>query len=271
MPVAFLTHGGGPWPVIDTALPGRPDGERAALRAHLGGVHRLLPATPKALVVVSAHWEAVVPTVMSSAQPPMFFDYGGFSSAAYELSWPAPGSPALADRVRRLLAGSGFSTAEDRTRGFDHGTFVPLMLAFPGADVPVVQLSLIAGLDAKEHLRMGRALEPLRDEGVLVVGTGNSFHNMGALRAAIRGEPSTAREDATTFDEWLRIAVTGAPATRDELLGRWQDAPSGRQAHPREEHLLPLMVVAGAAGTDAGVVTWSGTFAGMKVTSFHFG
>ena len=271
MPVAFLTHGGGPWPIVDIGVPGRPDDERGSLLKHLGDVRHLMPTPPKALVVISAHWEAPVPTVMSAAYPPMLFDYSGFPPEAYALTWPAPGSPGLAARVRDLLARSGFSTGEDTKRGFDHGTFIPLKVAFPNADVPVVQLSLIAGLDAKDHLKMGRALAPLRDEGVFIIGTGNSFHNLGALRAAMRGSAQGPRDQAATFDAWLRATVTATPAARDERLGNWQDAPFGRQAHPREEHLVPLMVVAGAAGRDAGVVTWSGSFVGMKVSSFHFG
>ena len=181
--------------------------------------------------------------------PPLLYDYYGFPQEAYALKWPAPGNPVLAARVRELLAGAGFSTAEDAARGYDHGTFVPLKVAFPAADIPAVQLSLIEGLDADEHLKMGHALAPLRDEGVLIVGTGNTFHNLSAFRSAMQGG-GQARERAAQFDAWLQTAVSAEPNVRDEQLRDWARAPFSREAHPREEHLIPLLVVAGAAGAD---------------------
>jgi aromatic ring-opening dioxygenase catalytic subunit (LigB family) len=267
-PVAFVSHGGGPWPILDVAFPQE---ERASLLQHLRDVSRLSAAAPKALIVISAHWEEPVPTVMSSAKPSILYDYYGFPPEAYTLTWPAPGSPVLAGRVRELLAGGGFATAEDAGRGYDHGTFVPMKVAFPEADIPVVQLSLIQGLDASEHLKMGHALAPLRDEGVLVVGTGNTFHNLQALRASMQGAAPGARERAATFDDWLQAAVTGESTARDDALRSWEKAPFARFAQPREEHLLPLMVVAGAAGGDRGVTTWSGSMAGLRGSAFRFG
>lgn len=262
MPVAFLPHGGGPWATVDLGIP---EQEIDSMKAYLEKVRHLPAAPPKALVVVSAHWEEPVPTVMSSDKPPMLYDYYGFPPEAYRITWPAPGDAKLAARVRELLGGAGFETAEDAARGFDHGTFVPLMITYPEAKIPVVQLSLKRGLDAREHLAMGRALAPLRDEGVFVVGSGNTFHNLRVF-----GAPS-AREGSAKFDEWVRAAATAAPERRDEELAAWEKAPYARFCHPREEHLLPLMVVAGAAGSDPGVTTWSGTFMGMKVSGFHFG
>jgi aromatic ring-opening dioxygenase catalytic subunit (LigB family) len=268
MPVAFVSHGAGPWPLLDVAFP---QTERASLLGHLRDLARLSTTVPKALVVISAHWEAPVPTVISSPRPPLLFDYSGFPPEAYAITWPAPGDPVLAARVRALLGGAGFTTAEDRERGYDHGTFVSMKVAFPEADVPVVQLSLIEGLDPGEHLKMGRALAPLRDEGVLIVGTGNTFHNLQVFRQAMQGSASGARERAAAFDTWLQAAVTAAPAARSENLERWDEAPSARFAQPREEHLLPLMVAAGAAGTDRGVTTWSGSLAGLRGSGFRFG
>lgn len=227
---------------------------------------RALPSTPpKALLVVSAHWEEPVPTVLSSAQPPLLYDYYGFPPEAYRLQWPAPGQPVLAARVRELLSRAGFDSAEDRERGYDHGTFVPLKLAYPDADVPVVQLSLKQGLDAREHLALGRALAPLRDEGVFLLGSGNTFHNLRAFR-----DPR-ARPGAAEFDRWLQAATTAEPEQRDQQLAGWASAPFARFSHPREEHLIPLMFCAGAAGDDRGVTTWSGTFGGVAVSAFHFG
>ena len=268
MPVAFVAHGGGPYPILEL---GFPRDERTSLLKHMREVRDVSGATPKALLVVSAHWEAAVPTVMSSAKPPLLYDYYGFPPEAYTLTWPAPGNPALASRVRGLLAGAGFATAADPERGFDHGTFVPLKVAFPEADIPVVQLSLIQGLDANEHLKMGRALAPLREEGVFIIGSGNSFHNMSAFRNQMKGPVPEAQERAAKFDGWLQTAVTAQPTARDEQLRIWAQAPFGRYAHPQEEHLIPLMVVAGAAGADRGVTTWSGSLAGLAISAFRFG
>jgi aromatic ring-opening dioxygenase catalytic subunit (LigB family) len=263
MPVVFLPHGGGPWPFVDLGFPDSED--FTDLAKYLRGVHALPKTPPRAVLVISAHWEERVPTVMTSPKPPLLFDYYGFPKASYELTWPAPGDPALAARVRELLGAAGFESAADAERGFDHGTFVPLKLTYPNADVPVVQLSLVAGLDPEQHLALGRALAPLRDEGVFIVGSGMSFHNLRAFR-----DPR-ARPIAEAFDAWLRDAATREPADRDRALARWTDAPSARLAHPREEHLLPLHVIAGAAGADRGVLGFGGTFAGLRLSAYHYG
>ena len=261
-PTAFIPHGGGPWPFVDMGIP---QSELEPLATYLRSLPDLPPEPPRALLVVSAHWEEPVPTVMTSEAPDMLFDYYGFPDAAYELQWPAPGSPVLAERVRELLGQNGFETAEDPTRGYDHGAFVPLMLPYPEGELPVVQLSLKAGLDPVEHLAMGRALAPLRDEGVFIIGSGMSFHNMRALR-----NPALAAS-GPTFDRWLQQTITASPAERADRLANWASAPAARAAHPREEHLLPLMLVAGAAMDDVGVVGWSGHSMGWKLSAAHFG
>jgi len=263
MPVVFLPHGGGPWPFVDLNF-----GEKAELddlAAYLRSVRDLPARPPRALLVISAHWEEAVPTVTTAERPPMLYDYYGFPPASYEIRWPAPGDPALAARVRALLEGAGFATAADPQRGFDHGTFVPLKLAWPEAEVPTVQLSLQRGLDPATHLAMGRALSPLRDEGILIVGSGMTYHNLRA------GFGPRMRPVAEAFDAWLREAATAAPEAQDRLLRAWTEAPMARPAHPREEHLLPLMVCAGAAGADRGRVAWNGTFAGMRLSAYHYG
>src|SRR5690606_7776586 len=195
MPVIFLPHGGGPWPFVDVF--GGPDAW-ASLLAYLQALPDTLPAPPRAVVIVSAHWEESRPTVMSAARPPMLYDYYGFPPESYTIQWPAPGEPALAARVRALLDAAGIESGEDAERGFDHGTFVPMKVAWPDADVPTVQLSLVRGLGPGTHLRVGRALAPLRDEGVLIVGSGMSYHNMRGFGTA-RGE-----QDAERFDAWLQ-------------------------------------------------------------------
>lgn len=263
MPVLYVPHGGGPWPFVDVGFGS--DAELAALSAYIRGIATVSPEKPRAILVVSAHWEAPVATVTSSAAPPLELDYYGFPPAAYEITWPAPGSPALATRVRGLLTETGIASAEDAERGFDHGAFVPLKLAFPEADVPTVQLSLLRGLDAPTHIALGAALTPLREEGVLIVGSGMTFHNMNTL-ASPRSRPV-----AEAFDAWLRDAATAAPADRNYQLERWTEAPFARLAHPREEHLLPLMVAAGAAGDDRARTAFEGSLMGLRISGYAFG
>ena len=215
-------------------------------RAFLETLPDSLPERPRAMVVVSGHWEERVPTVGTLEHPGLIYDYYGFPPETYKLHWPAPGSPEVALRAAELLKQSGLPVASDSARGFDHGIFVPLKVAFPGADIPVVPLSLARSLDPALHLAVGRALAPLRDEGVLIIGSGMSFHN---LRAYLQKD--TLKRSAE-FDEWLTQAISRPNAERDALLNKWRDSPSALFAHPREEHLIPLMVAAGAGGDDAG-------------------
>jgi len=262
MPTVYIPHGGGPWPFVDLPMFDRREVE--SLAKYLRSLSASLPQKPKAILVVSAHWEAKVPTVMTAAQPPILYDYYGFPPASYQITWPAPGSPALAARVQKLLGAAGIATASDAERGFDHGTFIPLKLSYPDADIPTIQLSLKAGLDPAEHLAIGHALSPLRDEGVLIVGSGMSYHNM-------RGFGGRGRADAEAFDAWLESAIAATPRDRARHLEGWAHAPSAREAHPREEHLLPLMVVAGAAGADLGRNVFRDLFAGTRVSAVQFG
>jgi aromatic ring-opening dioxygenase catalytic subunit (LigB family) len=162
------------------------------------------------------------------------------------------------------LSHAGFASAVDPKRGLDHGVFVPFLLIYPHADVPVLQMSLQRSLDPALHLALGRALAPLRDRGVLIVGSGMSYHNLAALFSGGGGAAASA------FDDWLTSAVHD-PAARDAELTRWRHAPGGRESHPREEHLIPLMVAAGAGGQDPGVRTFSGSIAGKAISGFQFG
>jgi aromatic ring-opening dioxygenase catalytic subunit (LigB family) len=260
MPVLYLPHGGGPWPFADLRFSSPSENE--TLTEYLESVGKL--TKPRALLVVSAHWEAPTPTVMTGERPPLYFDYYGFPPETYRLTWPAPGDPQLAARTRELLTKGGLPSADDAERGFDHGTFVPLKVAFPAADIPTVQLSLKSGLDPAEHLAIGRALAPLRDEGVLIVGSGMSYHNM-------RGFGGAGLTASQAFDAWLCETTVLAADVRNRRLTSWTNAPSARQAHPREEHLMPLMVVAGAAGVDRGRVAFEGSFSGVRISAHHFG
>jgi aromatic ring-opening dioxygenase catalytic subunit (LigB family) len=200
----------------------------------------------------------------------MLYDYYGFPPEAYRVEWPAPGAPEVAQEVRALLEKAGIASAEDAERGFDHGVFVPLKLGYPNADVPTLQLSLVRGLEPARHIAIGRALEPLREQGVFIVGSGMSYHNMRGLLAAAEGAP-TPKDESKAFDAWLEQALS-APADRREreLLG-WEGAPRARACHPREEHLIPLHVIAGAAGNDAASLPYRDVVMGVHLSSVHFG
>jgi aromatic ring-opening dioxygenase catalytic subunit (LigB family) len=227
-----------------------------------------LPAEPRALLVISGHWEEPAFTAGAAAQPKLIFDYSGFPEHTYQLTWPAPGDPELAARVARMLAEAGLPAAMDPNRGFDHGVFVPLKVAFPEARIPVATLSLAANRDGKLdpalHLAAGRALAPLRDEGVLIVASGMSFHN---LRGYL--QPQTP-ERACAFDAWLNRAVGSPAAERDALLAAWRSAPFAAYAHPREEHLIPLFVAAGAGGDAPGKRIFGDEPMGAAISAYRF-
>jgi len=266
LPTLFIPHGGGPCFFMDPP----PNDPHAwdGMATYLRGIASLLPAKPRAILVISAHWETPRPTVMTAGRPSMLFDYYGFPEHTYKLDYPAPGSPELASRVRALLAGAGIASDVDDARGYDHGVFVPFLLMFPDADIPVVQLSLRADLDPAAHVAIGRALAPLRDEGVLIVGSGMSYHNLRRFWSTDVQDVEGAR----AFDAWLAETVESADASaREANLVAWANAPGARTAHPRSEHLLPLMVAAGAGGADAGHRAYSDRVFGKAVSGFRFG
>ena len=262
LPTYFLSHGGGPWPFMLDQYGGRYD----ALLASLQDIPRQLGVTPAAVLVVSAHWEGPEFLISSSAQPTMIYDYSGFPAHTYEVQYRAPGSPALAARVKTLLDGAGLAASLDPQRGFDHGTFSALYPIYPEAGVPVVQLSLKHGYAALTHVQAGRALAALRGEGVLIVGSGLSYHNLRQFGAG-------GGHASHQFDAWLRQTMALAPPERLAQLLEWDQAPAARQAHPYEDHLLPLMVALGAAEQEtAATVYHEDTFFGaLAVSSFRFG
>lgn len=260
-PVLFLPHGGGPCFFMDW-----PDTwDRMA--AYLRGLAATLPRRPDAILAVSGHWETAVPTVTSAPHPQLIYDYYGFPAHTYRLRYPAPGSPDLAARVRALLDAAGIANAEDPARGFDHGVFIPFMLAFAQADIPIVELSLCRDMNAEAEMQVGAALRPLRDQNVLIAATGMTYHNLAHFMAPDPASDAAAR----AFDDWLAQAVEAPPKERCEGLLHWDRAPGALQCHPRPEHLLPLMVAAGAAGQDPGRRDYSDTIMGKALSGFRFG
>ena len=263
LPTYFISHGGGPWPWIKDQMPG----DLSRLEASLQAIPIELGTDPVAILAVSGHWEEPEFTVQTNPNPPMLYDYGGFPEFTYHLSYPAPGAPNVAARVGELLSQAGIPTRFDDQRGFDHGVFAPLFVAYPAADVPILQLSIKQGYDPAVHLATGRALAPLRDEGVLIVGSGLSYHNLRAFGSA--GAPASR-----DFDRWLTRALVDAPIEdRTDLLLDWEQAPSARASHPTADHLIPLMVAVGAAEFESGVRTYhQDDFMGsVTASSFRFG
>ncbi len=237
--VLYLSHGGGPLPLLN-------DSGHQAMIAFMNELPKVL-RRPEAILVISAHWEESMPTLLGSAHPPMLYDYYGFPPETYQVNYPAPGAPGLALQLARQLHEQGFSAEIDPRRGFDHGTFIPLMLIYPKADIPVIQLSLCKGLDPQAHLQLGKALQELLRENILIIGSGQSFHNLYEF---------SQRSDAVDpqnedFQDWLAEICDPAmsESERQQRLIAWKEAPNSRYCHPREEHLLPLHVCQGLAET----------------------
>nr|WP_316653543.1 class III extradiol ring-cleavage dioxygenase [uncultured Gellertiella sp.] len=270
LPVYFIPHGGGPWPFMDVPKDADGKGPWDELGAFLRGLSTDIGHKPKAVLVVSGHWEKEpVVTVSTAARPGMLFDYYNFPPHTYELSYPAPGAPDIARHIQAVLAEAGIQSRGDENRGFDHGVFVPFMLIYPEADVPLVMISLDNDLSADTHLKLGAALEKLRDEDILIVGSGMSYHNMRKFRS---DDPDHVAE-AIRFDRWLTDAVENPDAgTRNEQLGQWSGNPDARACHvPDHDHLVPLFVAAGAAGKDAGRKIFETHFLGKPYSAYKFG
>jgi len=262
-PVLYLPHGGGPMPLLD-------DPAQAGLTRFLKNLPQTF-TTPDAIVLISAHWEAPQPAVSADANPGLLFDYYGFPSQCYRFTWPAPGSPRLASRIAALLEDAGIPGMQNIERGFDHGVFVPMLLMYPEADIPCVQLSLIEGLDAESHVQLGLALRSLRSENVAIIGSGMSFHNMRALFA---GEREDLRKASDEFSDWLVQAMTDPTIENVERMGsmvKWRQAPYAQFCHPREEHLLPLHVCLGVAGGEKAVLLFDEPLMGHRVAGFGWG
>jgi aromatic ring-opening dioxygenase catalytic subunit (LigB family) len=263
LPTYFVSHGGGPWPWMKEQYGAAYD----RLEASLVDIRRQAGARPRAVLVVSSHWETEGFMVSSNPAPGMIYDYGGFPPHTYQIRYPAPGDPQLAARVAELLIAAGHETGLDPERGLDHGTFSMLRPIYPEADVPVVQLSIRHGYDPAVHLAAGRALAPLRDEGVLIIGSGLSFHNLRQF-----GPGGALASHA--FDAWLQhVLLELSPSDRERAMLSWSEAPYARHAHPREDHLVPLWVALGAAEQEQAACVYheEAFFGALTVSSFRFG
>jgi 4,5-DOPA dioxygenase extradiol len=238
--IIYFSHGGGPLPILG-------DPSHKAMIDFMTALPSRLPR-PDAIVVVSAHWEEPRATLLGAQHPPMFYDYYGFPDEAYEIQYPAPGSPELASRIAGLLNANNIPAQIDPERGFDHGHFIPLKMMYPQADIPSIQLSLLRGLNPQAHIALGKALQPLLGENIQVIGSGFSYHNLRAFMWQEMDQPDLAND---AFQDWLIQTIAGSlpEPEREKRLIEWEKAPSARYCHPREEHLLPLHVCQGMAGT----------------------
>jgi aromatic ring-opening dioxygenase catalytic subunit (LigB family) len=257
-PSLFIPHGGGPCFFM-------PDPSHIwdGMAAFLKNIVAILPDRPKAIIVVSGHWETEGFAFTGAPHPELIYDYHGFPSETYQLRYDVPGAPLLAAHAAQLLQNFGLTASVDPTRGLDHGVFVPLKLVFPDADIPLIEMSVEQDLDPALHVAAGRALAPLRDEGVLIIGSGMSFHNMRGYGDTSATAPSQA------FDQWLTRAIEQPGDARAIALDTWADAPGGRFAHPNAEHLLPLMVAAGASES-AGACIYNELVMKTEISAFRF-
>ena len=237
--ILFLSHGGGPMPLLG-------DSGHKEMVDSLKDIATKIKK-PSAIIVISAHWESSTPTITYAKNPELIYDYYGFPAEAYDIKYPCPGEPLLAEQIQSVLKDSGQSSQLDQQRGFDHGLFIPLKIMFPEADIPCVQLSLVNTLDPAQHITIGQALQNVDYDNLLIIGSGFSFHNMRAFFSPNTKESQTLNE---SFESWL-VDTLSNPAIneqeRQQQLIEWNQAPSARHCHPREEHLLPLHVCYGAA------------------------
>ena len=235
-PALFVSHGA-PTIVIDDT----------PARHFLTGLKGGLPAKPAAIVLISAHHDEPLASITSAAQPGTFHDFGGFPEELYRMRYPAPGSPDLALRISGLLQGTGIANRLDPERGFDHGTWTPLILAWPEADIPVVQVSINSRETPEYHYRLGQALEALRDENILIIGSGAITHNLHAFFRGGYSATSAAQPWVTDFLDWLDANLLAGD--HKAVLHAIGQAPHGADNHPTMDHILPLFVALGAGGS----------------------
>lgn len=263
LPTFFIPHGGGPCFFMDWTM--GPANTWHGMASWLEQLASTLTERPKSILIISAHWEEDDVTIIDTLKHSLLYDYSGFPEHTYQLKYDVPASPELARKVHNLLAEANIPSRFEQNRGLDHGVFIPLKLVYPEADIPLVQISLTKDLSADAHIALGQALAPLREEGVLIIGSGMSYHNL-------RHFDRTGAESSISFDNWLVNTVTSTDSfSRNQKLSHWENAPAARLAHPRAEHLIPLMVAAGAGGDDVGKQIYSERVNGLAISAFQFG
>jgi aromatic ring-opening dioxygenase catalytic subunit (LigB family) len=260
LPTYYLSHGGGPWPWIPE------------MREYFSALEVALKQTiidhgekPDAILMISGHWEENEVTVQGAEKPSMIYDYYGFPPHTYEITYDAPGAPAVAARTLELLQNAGIKSSIHPTRGFDHGLYAPMEVMYPEANMPIFQVSMLHSYDPMEHIKIGRALAPLREENIMIVGSGLSFHNLRIAQGA-------GRIPSAEFDAWLFDAMSAEPEDREKQLCQWENAPSARICHPQADHLVPLFVALGAAENEKATRIFNNVGpTGITVSNYRFG
>ncbi|WP_439140874.1 DODA-type extradiol aromatic ring-opening family dioxygenase [Planktotalea sp.] len=261
LPTYFISHGGGPWPWVP------PMREFfAPLEASLKQMVADFGEKPKAILMISGHWEEDDVAIMGSSKPPMIYDYSGFPPHTYEIQYSASGAPDVAARALDLLQSVGIKAHIDPSRGYDHGLYAPMEVMYPNADMPIFQVSMLKSYDPADHIAIGRALKPLRDEGIMIVGSGLSFHNLRLMR----GEGAAPSAE---FDAWLFDTMNAAPDARHAAILNWETAPAARICHAQEDHLVPLFVALGAAENELAerIFHHTSETSGITVSNYKFG
>ena len=246
--VLFIPHGGGPLPILR-------DPHHKKLVKFLENIKSKINK-PSSIIVISAHWEEDEVKITSREKPSLIYDYSGFPEESYKITYPVPGNPELANKIKTLLNNKDINSKLDSERGFDHGVFIPLKIMYPDASITCIQISLLKNLDPKKHIEIGKALSSLMNENILILGSGMSFHNLTIL---LSGSESAENDNAKNeeFDNWLVNVCTSDKLKNDKRekeLIEWKKAPSARFCHPREEHLIPLHVCYGIKNKKADLV-----------------
>jgi 4,5-DOPA dioxygenase extradiol len=258
LPAIFVSHGS---PMLAI--------EPADARDFLTRLPDILPERPKAILVISAHWERLRPAVNAPPRNETIHDFGGFPQALFALQYPAPPAADLARRVAELLGANGLPTDIDASRGLDHGAWVPLIVAWPDADIPVLQLSVQTRLGPAHHFRLGQILAPLREEGVLILGSGSFTHDLSSFRTSGGRIDAPEQDWVHVFAEWMSAALKERRI--DDLLNYRTRAPEAAHNHPTEEHLLPLYVALGAGADRISHLHQSTTYGILRMDAFAFG
>jgi len=261
LPTYFISHGGGPWPWVPE------------MRAFFAPLERSLKqmvadhgTRPRAILMISGHWEETDVGIMGAARPPMLYDYSGFPPHTYQITYDAPGAPDVAARALGLLQKAGIAAHIDPDRGFDHGLYAPMEVMYPQANMPIFQVSMLTSYDPAAHFAIGRALRPLRDEGIMIVGSGLSFHNLRLPRGA-------GKVPSAEFDAWLFDAMMADPEARRQAMLDWETAPAARICHAQEDHLVPIFVALGAAEDEPArrIYHHTSEMTGITVSNYKFG
>lgn len=264
-PALYLSHGGGPCFWMDMSSAFGPNAFKD-LGTYLQNILSQLPQRPTAILLITAHWEEKTPTISMNPHPSMLYDYYGFPEHTYHLQYPAPNDLTVAHKAQNLLEQNGITTNTDTDRGFDHGVFVPMLMIDPEAKIPVTMMSLKNTLSPEEHFAMGQALRPLRDENILIIASGSSYHNLREFTHPKGNHPSLE------FDQWLTTALTSfSTEDRKQALLNWAHAPQAHICHPREEHFAPIWVAAGAGAEDIATQTLSTKIGGKAISCYQFG